>query len=835
MVFPKHGRQERRGPAPHVIILGSLFVAFVFIGVWVYTSPAPIEDVQYKTATQPSETIKDFEKTTDASVDAQLDDDSKDDETDKVEADQSIDENDKGEETSDESERRPEEESPEVDESTILDKSLQEERKAEEEAKKAEEEAKIAVKIGPADDEAKEDAVEDGESRTVKEEVQRDDDIGDSLVAKKHEAIEDATDESSADGTKGESQDADELPSVDTSESHTTSDPDSQDATSSWKSQDEESTEEKEATKKFTDVVKTDLEAVPETSSSEETEPATLTEEEKKIEEKQEMATTPIVIQEAVAKVEAPKYKWKLCEWRGAQDYIPCLDNKKWLTTHKQRKHYEHRERHCPTPKQLPKCLVPLPAGYKPHIKWPDSRSETWYNNVPHAGLAQYKKDQNWVKKQGEKLIFPGGGTQFKHGAGHYIDWVQKIYPTIRWGKHTRVLLDVGCGVASFGGYLYDRDVLAMSFAPRDEHEAQVQLALERGIPAFSSVMGTQRLVFSSNSFDVVHCARCRVPWHVDGGKLLLELNRVLRPGGHFVWSATPVYQDLEEDKQIWKDTTAVIEAMRWKMVAKETDEETQIGVAIFQKPATNEVYESSTGGGPEMCQDDNPNAAWYVKMTPCIYKIPDTKRSEWPEEWPLRATAVPKWLNSKDTGLYGKPAPEDFDTDTKHWERVVAKTYLPELGIDWSTIRNVMDMKAGYGGFAAALRAEKVWVLNIVPVTEPDTLPIIYDRGFIGMYHNWCEPHSTYPRTYDLLHVDHLITSVKAKECSIVHLMMEMDRILRPDGWAIFRDEKSNLVEVEEILKSLHWDVKLSFSKQNEELLAVQKKFWRPDPKESS
>lgn len=52
---------------------------------------------------------------------------------------------------------------------------------------------------------------------------------------------------------------------------------------------------------------------------------------------------------------------------------------------------------------------------------------QAWYDNVPHAGLAQYKKDQNWVKKQGEKLIFPGGGTQFKHGAGHYIDWVQKV------------------------------------------------------------------------------------------------------------------------------------------------------------------------------------------------------------------------------------------------------------------------------------------------------------------------------------------------------------------------------------------------------------------------
>lgn len=36
------------------------------------------------------------------------------------------------------------------------------------------------------------------------------------------------------------------------------------------------------------------------------------------------------------------------------------------------------------------------------------------------------------------------------------------------------------------------------------------------------------------------------------GGMLLLELNRLLRPGGYFVWSATPVYQKLSEDVEIW-------------------------------------------------------------------------------------------------------------------------------------------------------------------------------------------------------------------------------------------------------------------------------------------
>ena len=75
----------------------------------------------------------------------------------------------------------------------------------------------------------------------------------------------------------------------------------------------------------------------------------------------------------------------------------------------------------------------------------------------------------------------------------------------------------MSCGVGSFGGFLFERDVIAMSFAPKDEHEAQVQFALERGIPAISAVMGSQRLPFPSSVFDLVHCARGRVPWHLDG------------------------------------------------------------------------------------------------------------------------------------------------------------------------------------------------------------------------------------------------------------------------------------------------------------------------------
>lgn len=41
---------------------------------------------------------------------------------------------------------------------------------------------------------------------------------------------------------------------------------------------------------------------------------------------------------------------------------------------------------------------------------------------------------------------------------------------------------------------------------------------------------------------------------------------------------------------------------------------------------------------------------------------------------------------------------------------------------------------------FAAALTGRKLdcWVMNVVPVTEPNTLPVIYDRGLLGVAHDW-------------------------------------------------------------------------------------------------
>ncbi|KAL3614663.1 hypothetical protein CASFOL_041420 [Castilleja foliolosa] len=523
------------------------------------------------------------------------------------------------------------------------------------------------------------------------------------------------------------------------------------------------------------------------------------------------------------------EYTWQLCNVTAGTDYIPCLDNEKVISKLHSRKHHEHRERHCPD--EPPTCLVPLPEGYKTRIEWPQSRDKIWYHNVPHKTLAEVKGHQNWVKVTGEFLTFPGGGTQFIHGALHYIDFLQEAVPDIAWGKHSRVVLDVGCGVASLGGYLFERDVLAMSFAPKDEHEAQVQMALERGIPAISAVMGSQRLPFPSRVFDIMHCARCRVPWHEDGGALLLELNRVLRPGGYFVWSATPVYQKLEEDVQIWKEMANLTVSMCWELVTIKKDTLNSIGAAIYQKPDSNDCYEQRKQNRPPMCKsDDDPNAAWYVPLQSCMHRVPllETERgSQWPEEWPDRLQTPPYWLNGTQMGIYGKPAPDDFTSDYKHWKRMVSELYMNNLGISWSHVRNVMDMRAVYGGFAAALKDLKVWVMNVVNVDSPDTLPIIYERGLFGIYHDWCESFSTYPRTYDLLHADHLFSTLK-KRCNLMTIMAEIDRIVRPGGKLIVREDSSTIAEIVDLLKSLHWEV--YFAKNQDGILSAQKTEWRPD-----
>ena len=84
------------------------------------------------------------------------------------------------------------------------------------------------------------------------------------------------------------------------------------------------------------------------------------------------------------------------------------------------------------------------------------------------------------------------------------------------------------------------------------------------------------------------------------------------------------------------------------------------------------------------------------------MHKAPEssTERAyEWPEEWPARLTKPPSWLLSSQVGVFGKPAPQDFTADLYKWKRIVSRSYINKIGVDWSRVRNVMDMRSVYGG----------------------------------------------------------------------------------------------------------------------------------------
>ena len=63
------------------------------------------------------------------------------------------------------------------------------------------------------------------------------------------------------------------------------------------------------------------------------------------------------------------------------------------------------------------------------------------------------------------------------------------------------------------------------------------------------------------------------------------------------------------------------------------------------------------------------------------------------------RLNNPPTWLTQVENGASG---PQDFVANSEYWLHVVQDSYLAGIGLDWASIRNVMDCNSHYGGWVA-------------------------------------------------------------------------------------------------------------------------------------
>ncbi|XP_073142732.1 probable pectin methyltransferase QUA3 [Henckelia pumila] len=505
-------------------------------------------------------------------------------------------------------------------------------------------------------------------------------------------------------------------------------------------------------------------------------------------------------------------------------DHMPCEDPR--INSQLSRDMNYYRERHCPPFEETPLCLIPPPNGYRVPVQWPESLHKIWHDNMPYNKIAERKGHQGWMKREGPHFIFPGGGTMFPDGAIQYIEKLKQYIPIA--GGVLRTALDMGCGVASFGGYMLAEEILTLSFAPRDSHKAQIQFALERGVPAFVAMLGTSRLPFPAFSFDLVHCSRCLIDFTAYNATYFLEVDRLLRPGGFLVISGPPV-QWQKQDKE-WNDLQAVARSLCYEIIVVDGN------TAIWKKPSGDSCLLNQNEFGLHFCEESvDPSFAWSFKLKKCVSRITSAKGDfaiGVIPKWPERLTKAPSRAGVMKNGM------DVFEADNRRWVRRVAY-YKNSLNLKLGTpsIRNVMDMNAFFGGFAAAITSDPVWVMNVVPARKPSTLDVIYDRGLIGLYHDWCEPFSTYPRSYDLIHVAAMESLIKdpssgKSRCNLVDLMVEMDRMLRPEGTVVIRDSPEVIDKAARIARAIRWKAtiheKEPESHGTERILVARKNMWK-------
>ncbi|KAF3786506.1 putative methyltransferase [Nymphaea thermarum] len=618
--------------------------------------------------------------------------------------------------------------------------------------------------------------------------------------------------------------------------------------------------------------------------------------------------------------------EFELCN-KELENYVPCYN----VTANQLAGFHDGEEfdRHCEISGVGPHCLIRPSKDYKIPLRWPAGRDVIWSGNVKIT-KDQFLSSGSMTKRlmllEENQIAFHSDDGTISDGVKDYSRQIAEMIGLTSdsefhmAGIHT--LLDIGCGFGSFGAHLFSVKLTTVCVAVYEVFGSQVQLALERGLPAIIGNFISRQLPYPSLSFDLVHCAQCGISWHEKDGMYLIEADRVLKPGGYFVLTL-PLTKSQGSTSRVKNQNMVTyieefVDKICWSLLSQQDE------TFVWQKTTDAHCYAFRKQGDiPPLCKEESDVDSYYQPLASCISGtnserwIPIQNRSHVQpstnaiaihgkycfnclcyglvmykgesrvkavnsearpiyavvrdavvkiEGWSGRANfsvvqtddfqiilgmeflcaakmvpmphlrsvsimderhpcMVPAVPTRKDKGIQQT----EFDEDSKTWRSAVTDYWsllTPLIFSDhpkrpgdedplppFNMIRNVMDMNARYGGFNHALLEEgkSVWVMNVVPVRTHNTLPLIIDRGFAGILHDWCEPFPTYPRTYDMIHATDLLSHhLHSEGCDLSALLLEMDRMLRPEGWVVFRDQIELIEKARIIATQIRWDARV-------------------------
>ncbi|KAI4307407.1 hypothetical protein L6164_030601 [Bauhinia variegata] len=493
-------------------------------------------------------------------------------------------------------------------------------------------------------------------------------------------------------------------------------------------------------------------------------------------------------------------------------------------------------------------CLVLPPVNYKIPLRWPTGRDVIWFANVKITAqevLSSGSLTKRMMMLDEEQISFRSASPMFD-GIEDYSHQIAEMIGLRNESNFiqagVRTILDIGCGYGSFGAHLFSSQLLTMCIANYEPSGSQVQLTLERGLPAMIASFMSKQLPYPSLSFDMLHCARCGIDWDQKDGILLIEADRLLKPGGYFVWTSPLTNARNKENQKRWKFVQDFAVKLCWEMLSQQDE------TVVWKKTSKRNCYASrKLSSGPSLCSKvHDVESPYYRELQNCIG---GTQSNRWISvedrtTWPSRAS-----LSKKELAIYGLQ-PEEFAEETENWRTAVRNYWSllsPLIFSDhpkrpgeedppppYNMLRNVLDMNAHFGGFNSALlqAGKSVWVMNVVPTSGPNNLPLILDRGFVGVLHDWCEAFPSYPRTYDLVHAAGLLSleTTQQRRCSMLDIFTEIDRLLRPEGWIIIRDTVPQIESARALTTRLKWDARVIEieSDSDQRLLICQKPFFK-------